>query len=309
MSEVIIFRGVPGSGKSTVALLMMEYFPDHFVRVNRDDIRVLMFGTPRTEAFPEKEKAVTDVEHSLIKSALKSGKTPVVDATNLNKNSVKAIMRIAGAHGAVVRVADFPVPLEVAVERDSKRAGSLGADIIKKVFSKRGINQTTGALPALPEVPALDWDKFEPYNGHVEGLEDIVLVDIDGTIAHMTGRSPYDYHRVHEDIVDESVKNLVEILNDAGLKIVFFSGRKSMAKESSMLWLANNLEEDFDFELFTRDGDDNRPDYIVKYEMFNDHIRGKYNVRFVLDDRLQVVRMWHKLGVKVLRVGDPDSDF
>lgn len=42
--NVVLLRGVPGSGKTTVALRLMNDFPDQFVRVNRDDIRMMMFG-------------------------------------------------------------------------------------------------------------------------------------------------------------------------------------------------------------------------------------------------------------------------
>jgi len=38
-------------------------------------------------------------------------------------------------------------------------------------------------------------------------------------------------------------------------------------------------------------------------------IKGKFNVNAVFDDRLQVCRMWHELGLPLFRVGDPDADF
>jgi hypothetical protein len=58
-----------------------------------------------------------------------------------------------------------------------------------------------------------------------------------------------------------------------------------------------------------RHNGDYRKDVVVKEEMYNDHIKGKYNVTVVIDDRLQVCRMWHRLGLPLLRVGDPDADF
>ncbi len=58
-----------------------------------------------------------------------------------------------------------------------------------------------------------------------------------------------------------------------------------------------------------RKGDDTRPDAAVKEELYSQHIKGKYNVVAVFDDRLQVCRLWHKLGLPLFRVGDPDADF
>jgi hypothetical protein len=54
---------------------------------------------------------------------------------------------------------------------------------------------------------------------------------------------------------------------------------------------------------------DYRPDYIVKEEIYRRDIEPLYDVKFAIDDRLQVCRMWHSIGIPVFRVGDPDADF
>ena len=309
--SVVLLRGVPGSGKSTAALQLMNDFPDQFVRVNRDDIRMMMFGEYHFtgDDASSKEKAVTQVEHSLIKSAIKAGKRPLVDATNLNKQSVKGILRIAGAHGMAVDHIDFEVSQEEAIRRDAGRAKKVGEDVIKKFFQRNKIDKVTGKLPEIPEVPNLNDREFIKYSAPDGVAPTCVLVDIDGTIAHMTGRSPYDYSRVSEDAVDEVIERLVGTLHRDGYEVIFFSGRKDSSKEDTKKWLIDNVDPSTNFQLFMRPADDDRPDYVVKYEMFHEHIQGKYRVEFVIDDRLQVCRMWHKLGVKVVRVGDPDADF
>lgn len=311
--SVVLLRGVPGSGKTTAALQLMNDFPDQFVRVNRDDIRMMMFGEYwfSGDDANTKEKAVTQVEHSLIKTAIKTGKRPIVDATNLNKQSVKAILRIAGSHGMAVDHIDFEISQEEAIKRDAGRSKKVGEDVIKKFFQKNNIDKVTGKLPPLPEVPSLNDREFVQY---VEPDNDLalptcVLVDIDGTIAHMTGRSPYDYTRVGEDAVDEVIERLVGTLHRDGYEVIFFSGRKDSCKEETQQWLTDHVDPSTNFQLFMRPAGDDRPDYVVKYEMFHEHIQSKYHVEFVIDDRLQVCRMWHKLGVKVVRVGDPDADF
>lgn len=45
-------------------------------------------------------------------------------------------------------------------------------------------------------------------------------------------------------------------------------------------------------------------DSIIKRELFEAHVRDTYAVRFVLDDRNQVVRMWRSLGLTCLQVAD-----
>lgn len=47
-----------------------------------------------------------------------------------------------------------------------------------------------------------------------------------------------------------------------------------------------------------------RKDSIAKHELFDEHIRDRYRIAFVLDDRDQVVKMWRSLGLTVFQVAD-----
>ena len=51
---------------------------------------------------------------------------------------------------------------------------------------------------------------------------------------------------------------------------------------------------------------DNRKDAIVKREIYETHIKDKYQVDYVLYDRNQVVEMWRSLGLTCLQVADGD---
>jgi hypothetical protein len=54
-----------------------------------------------------------------------------------------------------------------------------------------------------------------------------------------------------------------------------------------------------------RKADDNRSDDIVKYELFMEHVAGKFNVKKIYDDRDQVCFMWrHLLKLKVFAVAE-----
>ena len=50
----------------------------------------------------------------------------------------------------------------------------------------------------------------------------------------------------------------------------------------------------------------NEKDSIIKKRIYEDHIKGKFNVEFVLDDRNQVVEMWRELGLTCLQVAEGD---
>ena len=117
-------------------------------------------------------------------------------------------------------------------------------------------------------------------------------------------RGPYDWHKVGEDSRDYAIGYLVDVLEQVGFNIILVSGRDAVCRAETEKWL-----EDKEVEyvaLFMRPEGDQRKDNIVKEEIFNNHIRNKYNVIFVLDDRNQVVEMWRSLGLKCLQVADGD---
>lgn len=132
-----------------------------------------------------------------------------------------------------------------------------------------------------------------------------VICDIDGTLAHMQGRSPYDYSpgAVLTDAVDETIRQVLWDLKE-DVAIILVSGRKSECLDDTNKWLADNKIE-YDW-LYMRASDDNRNDAIVKQEIYKKYIEPSYKVDFVLDDRNRVVKMWRELGLKCLQVQEGD---
>jgi hypothetical protein len=51
---------------------------------------------------------------------------------------------------------------------------------------------------------------------------------------------------------------------------------------------------------------DRRKDWVVKSELYREHIEPRYDVLLVLDDRDQVVRAWRGLGLTVFQVAEGD---
>ena len=137
---------------------------------------------------------------------------------------------------------------------------------------------------------------------HVPSLPTVIIYDIDGTVALMNNRSPFDWSKVHQDNVNEPVASIVREYSEAGYPVFAVSGRDGSCKELTENWLkANNIPYD---ALFMREAGDSRKDSIVKREIFENFFRGKYNIKFVLDDRNQVVSMWRSLGLTCLQVAD-----
>lgn len=137
-----------------------------------------------------------------------------------------------------------------------------------------------------------------------------VICDIDGTIALMRDeipgrRGPFDWHRVKEDDPNGPIIDLLWILRNQGLGVIFVSGRMEAARQGTLEWLDRyviGMDEVSNFPLFMRADGDFRKDTVVKEEIYRREIEGKYDIAYVLDDRDSVVAMWRSLGLTVLQV-------
>jgi uncharacterized HAD superfamily protein len=147
-----------------------------------------------------------------------------------------------------------------------------------------------------------------------------IIVDIDGTLANIDHRAHYVkngrknwtkfFQELDKDTVREDVKAVYDLYYGLrcrfGLSIIIVSGRGSEYEYQTRKWLSDNGIE-FD-QLFMRRKSDYRDDTIVKQEIYDNHIAPQHKVILVIDDRLKVVKMWQRNGLKVLNVGD-GTDF
>lgn len=299
MSELKITRGVPASGKSTWAKEWVANDPERRIRVNRDDLRAMMFEVVGVGTFPQ-EKAVSAAEQAIVRSLLGAGMDVVVDATHLRAKFAKAWLEF----DAEVEFVDFPITLDDAYERDFQRGDyggrSVGPEVLKMFFDKF-IGKDGISLPPVPtkEINSVKFKQVEAYD--VRKL-DAIIVDIDGTLAHIPegGRSPYDGHRVGEDVLDHTIAYMVNGYHSRGVRVLITSGRDEKYRDVTVAWLTeNNVRHD---ALIMRPLDDTRNDAIVKDELYEQHIAPHHNVLFVLDDRDRVVDMWRAKGLKTLQV-------
>ena len=132
-----------------------------------------------------------------------------------------------------------------------------------------------------------------------------VIVDVDGTLAIMNGRGPFEWAKVYQDKVNEPVADLVRRLKTSGLSVIIVTGRDGVALEDTKKWLNDNSIP-FD-AIFSRPVRNFEKDSIIKRRIYNTNIRDSWDIQFVLDDRNQVVKMWREeLGIPVFQVADGD---
>lgn len=297
--RVLILRGLPASGKTTHAKTLEAR---GWVRIEKDEIRkdARLFKDGIYNHKRGDEAIVLKERNRQLRQALESGKNVVSSDTNLKQQHVTSISAIAREFGALVETKDFlDVPLAELIERDSARENGVGEQVIRKMFHDNHLTLPT-------------------FHKWKEGLPFAIWVDIDGTLTSNTSlkkRSPYDYTKVGGDdpnLFTMAILDGFALLNHGNpnhpYTIFIFSGREDSCRADTEDWLErHNVEYD---ELHMRKTGDGTNDAIVKYNMFMEHIDGKYNCLGVLDDRMRVSQMARDvLGLNVLQAGDTKYEF
>ena len=133
MSKLIITRGIPSSGKSTWAKQWVLEDPEHRVRINQDDIR-LMLGKYWV---PSREELVQHIQKEALIEALERGYDIVIDNTNLNKKVLDFYRALVIDHGnhAIEYKDFFDTPLSVCIERDKNRDVQVSEKIIRNFYN------------------------------------------------------------------------------------------------------------------------------------------------------------------------------
>lgn len=135
-----------------------------------------------------------------------------------------------------------------------------------------------------------------------------VLFDVDGTLALRDETDPNVRHfaawdRVGEDLPNEPVIELARLVAESGrYKLIVMSGRDEVCRWQTEMWLAAQGIA-FD-ELHMRPHKDNRPDYVVKEELYRQQVEPRYSVAFVVDDRDSVVKQWRAMGLTCFQVAE-----
>lgn len=299
MTRLIITRGLPASGKTTFARKLQP----RVVRVNRDDLRRMLHGQRLFTQWAEGQ--VTAAQRAQVEALLRAKADVCVDDTNLRARTVRDWAELAGRFGASFEVHDFTdVPLEECLRRDTERPEEdrVGEEAIRRMHDRylAGKKLPLPVPRVQPGGPARTTEYAPPSDA-----PEVVLVDIDGTVALLGDRSPYDMSRVGEDKPNPAVIAAVRAMHGAGYGVVFISGRDESARAETEAWLDRHVAVPY-LALYMRPVKDSRKDSVVKREIFEREIRDRYRVVGVFDDRMQVVRMWRELGLTVFQVAEGD---
>lgn len=292
--RAIVTIGISASGKSTWASGVVKE-NINWCELNRDEIRFAMHAENSSLPFTwamwdwKNESRVTDEFNKKLESAALNGYNIVVSDTNLNKFFRDQLVAKLEVLGYDVGFKHFDIDYETAVSRDLNRSLSVGSSVIMKQLQQYNNQFGYRYSPATNATPA-------------------ILVDVDGTVAEMCNRSPYDWGKVGGDSPIEEVLEIINLLGHSH-QIIFMSGRDEACRTETSDWLDKHVNLEHDYLLYMRAHGDMRKDSIVKLELFQKHVASSYNVKMVFDDRPQVVRLWNLIGLKTFACANPYIEF
>lgn len=299
MNTVYYLRGIPASGKSTWAKQEVMKRKGQVKRFNKDSFRDMLDNGEFNLA---NEKYINAMRNYMVESALRRGFDVIIDDTNFNDSNWEAICDIAKRVGNVQIIEKtFDVTLKEALIRNRNREFPVPDDVVKNMYDKHVKNKPHKDRHVYFEYPV-------PVK-MIPGLRDIVIVDLDGTLAINNGqRSFYDYEASINDDYNEHVVEVVKSLHNDGIGVVIMTGRDGGEHDKYIMIYGLWLEALGIDPLMTlaRKLNDRRPDYIIKKELYDENILGKYNVIGVIDDRKSVTDMWRTLGLTVFQVNTGD---
>lgn len=291
--RAILTVGISASGKTTWVndLLKTE---KGWRDINRDWIRfnvVCPFSDWSNYKFNKKnENEVTRLQGLMIMESWAAGENIIISDTNLNTKRRQAIIKDLEELGYTVEIKAFPITRETALKRDNLRANGVGAEVIYRQWQ--------------------NWNDFSGRKTYVpdDSLPSAIIVDVDGTIAQMNGRGPFDWKRVGEDEPRQLIIDMVQNYAAQGYEILIVSGRSDECKTETQEWLQRHW---IPFqELHMRKEGDFRKDSVIKEEILWTHLANRYNIVAAIDDRPMMIRTWHDLKIpNVIAVANPYLEF
>jgi predicted kinase len=121
MTILVVTRGLPASGKTTIARRWVAEDLENRVRVNRDDLRSMMHNGQHIGGVTEFQ--VVNARDFLVLGMLRSGKDVICDDTNLSGRDLRSLRKLAAKSGAKFQVIDLTsTPLEECLERNAARS-------------------------------------------------------------------------------------------------------------------------------------------------------------------------------------------
>lgn len=297
-NKLILVQGISGSGKTTWAKQWVEEDPIHRVRLNYDDIRCML----GKYWVPEREPLMKKIFDTALDDAMFAGYNIVVDnMSNLNPAHVQEYQSLVYNHNLEYKDNQYEIefilintPVEVCIERDSKRDIPIGEKVIRQQWRKYRNYIIQQSVKEMLDNQIQQDSK----------LPNCIIVDMDATLCFNTSGRPFygpgTAEKIINDVPNTSVVDLARAYcRQYGCDLIVITGRDDSCREPTLEWLGK-------YGLYPKlllmrsEGDHSKGDECKK-KLYEEHIKGKYNVDLVFEDSSKVVKMYRDLGLTVLQ--------
>lgn len=203
MSKIIMLKGLPASGKSSYAKKLLEEKQGMYKRVNRDLLREMLDNGKWSK---NNEKGIVSAEKAIVRVYIMIGCSVIIDDCNLSEKGSDMWDDFASELGAKFEVVDFTdVPIDECIRRDQKRANYVGEKVIKRMHNQF-LSKPTARMKNDNTLPKA------------------IVCDLDGSLALHEDRSPYDTEKCETDVVNESLRRIINSMTE---ELILVSGRES----------------------------------------------------------------------------------
>lgn len=310
MNKIILTRGIQGSGKSTWAKQWVAEAPDYRIRINFDDLRNMM-GPYNLPDWTKREKVIKAMFRTFLLDAMERQYDIVVDNMNLSDKAVQTIIDIINKHNNDTdeeyhysyEFKDFFIDVNVCITRDKMRPNPIGEKVIRQTWR-------TYRSKILQIVNKKEVKSWIPKD---ENLPDCIIADMDSTICFNISGRPYFGKEAHTQMLDDvpnpGVIHIIKsfLRNKKGNdKVFIITGREETPEIKSATWeyVEYFVADHPDIEILFRPVGDYRSGDDMKLKLLNDHIIGKYNILYAIDDSKKVVNAYRDRGILTLQPVD-----
>lgn len=294
--------GPPGSGKSTHAKAMED---QGYLRISQD----------------EQGRGHLDIFYS----HLSTGRDIVVDRMGFDKQQRDRYRLEAIKNGYTVNFVEFCTPRQICFDRCMARENHQTINGDEKIQDMPGVRsdkmqsrQANNALDTFfskyEEVLEEEGEILRVYWNASEKTS-AIMVDLDGTLCNLDHRIHYVkngnrdwvsfFRECKNDTLYKDVAGLIEAEFMAGTEIVLCSGRtEDVTREATERWLSQHGIHYND--LVMRPKLNYKRDDITKAMLYRYEIKPYYDIKYVVDDRQQVVDKWRSMGITCFQVRPGD---
>lgn len=250
---------------------------------------------------PNREHIVTYMKQEFMKTAMANGYNIVVDNMNLNPKELAWYKTIVASNESnykyEIEYKDFFIPVEECIRRDAMRSNPIGERVIKDTWRRyRNFIIQENIKKTLANRPK-----------HIDGGHYAIIVDLDATLCFNTSGRPFFGPGAAEGMLtDEPITEVIDLVKRMyeHTKVIIVTGREGTDEivSATKEWLTNNGIK-FD-EIYFRPQKSYISGAECKRKIYLDNIKGKYNIKFVLEDNYKCVEMWREQGLVCLQPND-----